>query len=191
MHFLHIFSPPARGQPKGNVKLTVGNFFYFPLHCLPWLKSYGSDKYSISNICFVVNNFRFPEKPWQSFYSVEIYIEALYQFHLFHRLSRMKNFRLPLELTHPKALTSSPFTTSPIRGQAGWSVKICLCLSFDGLFLLSCLCLRQSTSGNRLYIFAVATISQNLARLTCDRLWSLAFVHVILPPLLNSGSILK
>lgn len=35
MHFLHIFSPPARGQPKGNVKLTVGNFFYFPLHCLP------------------------------------------------------------------------------------------------------------------------------------------------------------
>ena len=29
MHFLHIFSPPARGQPKGNVKLTVGNFFLF------------------------------------------------------------------------------------------------------------------------------------------------------------------
>lgn len=29
MHFLHIFSPPARGQPKGNVKLTVGNFFIF------------------------------------------------------------------------------------------------------------------------------------------------------------------
>ena len=29
MHFLHIFSPPARGQPKGNVKLTVGDFFIF------------------------------------------------------------------------------------------------------------------------------------------------------------------
>lgn len=29
MHFLHIFSPPARGQPKGNVKLTVGNCFIF------------------------------------------------------------------------------------------------------------------------------------------------------------------
>ena len=78
MHFLHIFSPPARGQPKGNVKLTVGNFFYFPLHCLPWLKSYGSDKYSISNICSVVNNFRASKKPWQSSYSVEIYIGRLW-----------------------------------------------------------------------------------------------------------------
>ena len=29
MHFLHIFSPPARGQPKGNVKLTVGDCFIF------------------------------------------------------------------------------------------------------------------------------------------------------------------
>ena len=29
MHFLHFFSPPARGQPKGNVKLTVGDFFIF------------------------------------------------------------------------------------------------------------------------------------------------------------------
>ena len=29
MHFLHIFSPPARGQPKGNVKLTVDYRFIF------------------------------------------------------------------------------------------------------------------------------------------------------------------
>lgn len=31
MHFLHFFSPPVRGQSKGNVKLTVDYSFVF--HC--------------------------------------------------------------------------------------------------------------------------------------------------------------
>ena len=62
MHFLHFFSPPARGQPKGNVKLTVGNFFIFLCTVCRDLVPNGSDKYSISNMCSIVNNFRSPKK---------------------------------------------------------------------------------------------------------------------------------
>lgn len=35
MHFLHSFSPPVRGQLKGNVKLTIDNRLPVPLHCAP------------------------------------------------------------------------------------------------------------------------------------------------------------
>ena len=73
------FRLPQEASQKGMSNWPL-EIFYFPLHCLPWLKSYGSDKYSISNICSVVNNFRSHKKILTKFYSVEIYVELLYLF---------------------------------------------------------------------------------------------------------------
>ena len=55
------FRLPQEASQKGMSNWPL-EIFYFPLHCLPWLKSYGSDKYSISNMCSIVNDFRSPKK---------------------------------------------------------------------------------------------------------------------------------
>ena len=85
MHFLHFFSPPARGQPKGNVKLTVGDFFIFLCTVCRDLNPMVAINIVYRTYVLMSTNFAYTRKPWRSFYSVEIYVELLYQFLLFRR----------------------------------------------------------------------------------------------------------
>ena len=85
MHFLHIFSPPARGQPKGNVKLTVGDCFIFLCTVCRDLVPMVAINIVYRTYVLMSTNFAYTRKPWRSFYSVEIYVELLYQFLLFRR----------------------------------------------------------------------------------------------------------
>ena len=84
MHFLHIFSPPARGQPKGNVKLTVGDCFIFLCTVCRDLNPMAAINIVYRTYVLLSTNFVFTRKPWRSFYSVEIYVDLVYQFLLFH-----------------------------------------------------------------------------------------------------------
>lgn len=67
MHFLHIFSPPARGQPKGNVKLTVGDCFIFLCTVCRDLNPMVAINIVYRTYVLLSTNFAFTRKPWRSF----------------------------------------------------------------------------------------------------------------------------
>lgn len=71
MHFLHIFSPPARGQPKGNVKLTVGDCFIFLCTVCRDLNPMVAINIVYRTYVLLSINFASTRKFWRSFYSVE------------------------------------------------------------------------------------------------------------------------
>ena len=67
MHFLHIFSPPARGQPKGNVKLTVGDCFIFLCTVCRDLNPMAAINIVYRTCVLLSIIFALPRKSWRSF----------------------------------------------------------------------------------------------------------------------------
>lgn len=78
MHFLHIFSPPARGQPKGNVKLTVGDCFIFLCTVCRDLNPMVAINIVYRTYVLLSTNFAFTRKPWRSFILLKFTSEPVY-----------------------------------------------------------------------------------------------------------------
>ena len=82
MHFLHIFSPPARGQPKGNVKLTVGDCFIFLCTVCRDLNPMVAINIVYRTYVLLSTNFAFTRKPWRSFirlkFTSDLYTNFIY-----------------------------------------------------------------------------------------------------------------
>ena len=82
MHFLHIFSPPARGQPKGNVKLTVGNCFIFLCTVFRDLVPMVAINIVYRTCVLLSIIFALPRKSWRSFirlkFTSDLYTNFIY-----------------------------------------------------------------------------------------------------------------
>ena len=73
MHFLHFFSPPARGQPKGNVKLTVGDFFIFLCTVFRDLNPMVAINIVYRTCVLLSIIFALPRKSWRSFIRLNLH----------------------------------------------------------------------------------------------------------------------
>ena len=73
MHFLHIFSPPARGQPKGNVKLTVGDCFIFLCTVFRDLNPMVAINIVYRTCVLLSIIFALPRKSWRSFIRLNLH----------------------------------------------------------------------------------------------------------------------
>ena len=82
MHFQHIFSPPARGQPKGNVKLTVGNCFIFLCTVCRDLNPMVAINIVYRTYVLLSIIFALPRKSWRSFirlkFTSDLYTNFIY-----------------------------------------------------------------------------------------------------------------
>lgn len=76
MHFLHFFSPPARGQPKGNVKLTVGDCFIFLCTVCRDLNPIVAINIVYRTYVLLSINFAFQENPGEVFILLEYPVKA-------------------------------------------------------------------------------------------------------------------
>lgn len=82
MHFLHIFSPPARGQPKGNVKLTVDDCFIFLCTVFRDLVPMVAINIVYRTCVLLSIIFALPRKSWRSFirlkFTSDLYTNFIY-----------------------------------------------------------------------------------------------------------------
>ena len=74
MHFLHIFSPPARGQPKGNVKLTVDDCFIFLCTVFRDLVPMVAINIVYRTCVLLSIIFALPRKSWRSFILLNLHL---------------------------------------------------------------------------------------------------------------------